>query len=128
VTAQRTILIVDDEQDLTDVLRRHLRAAGYRVEVVHDGRSALERIEHEAPDLVILEVVLPGLNGFQVCRAVRRIHDARSLPVLMLTGKYEPADRFWGLEVGASAYLTKPFEVQNLLATLAELLEEEPWR
>lgn len=113
------ILVVEDEPPLAELVSRHLASAGHEVEVVGDGRLALQTFEHRPADLVILDWMLPGLDGLEVCRRIR----AQSIaPILMLTARAEELDRVLGLEVGADDYLTKPFGIQELLARARALL------
>src|SRR5205085_4875425 len=108
-----TILVVEDERELNTLIRRHLEDDGHRVAQAHDGPSALVIADQERPDLVILDWMLPGLDGLEVSRRLRR----RSIvPILMLTARSEEVDRVLGLEVGADDYLTKPFSIRELLA------------
>jgi len=110
-----TILIVEDERELNALLRRHLEDEGHRVLQAFDGPSALTIAEQERLDLVVLDWMLPGLDGLEVSRRVRR----RSIvPILMLTARSEEVDRVLGLEVGADDYLTKPFSIRELLARI----------
>jgi DNA-binding response OmpR family regulator len=114
-----TILLVEDEHELSSLVRRHLEGEGHRVVQAFDGPSALIAAEQERPDLVILDWMLPGLDGLEVCRRVRR----RSIvPILMLTARVEEVDRVLGLEVGADDYLTKPFGIRELLARVRAIL------
>jgi len=113
------ILIVEDERELNALLRRHLEDEGHRVVQAFDGPSAVSLAEHEHPDLLILDWMLPGLDGLEVSRRVRR----RSIvPILMLTARGEEVDRVLGLEVGADDYLTKPFSIRELLARVRAIL------
>jgi len=114
-----TILIAEDERDLNNLLRRHLEDEGHRVLQALDGPSALLLARRERPDLVILDWMLPGLDGLEVCRRVRR---DSIVPILILTARSEEVDRVLGLEVGADDYLTKPFSVRELLARVRALL------
>ncbi len=107
------ILVVEDEIALQDTLTYNLRKEGYDVEAVGDGRSAVEVAHHSPLDLIILDVLLPGMDGFEVARQVRR---ELTLPILMLTARADEIDRVVGLEVGADDYLTKPFSMRELLA------------
>lgn len=116
---QGEILVVDDEPRLLAFLRSELRASGYRVSVATDGRSALRAAAARGPDLVILDVMLPDLDGFEVCRKLR---EKSSVPVLMLTARTSDADKVTGLDVGADDYLTKPFSTSELLARVRALL------
>jgi DNA-binding response OmpR family regulator len=108
-----TILVVEDERELNTLIRRHLEDEGHRVLQAFDGPSALGLGQQDRPDLVILDWMLPGLDGLEVCRRLRR---NSIVPILMLTARAEEVDRVLGLEVGADDYLTKPFSIRELLA------------
>jgi DNA-binding response OmpR family regulator len=110
-----TILIVEDERELNSLIRRHLEDEGHRVVQAFDGPTAVEVAQHEHPDLVVLDWMLPRLDGMEVCRRLRR---DSIVPILMLTARTEEVDRVLGLEVGADDYLTKPFSVRELLARI----------
>jgi two-component system, OmpR family, alkaline phosphatase synthesis response regulator PhoP len=114
------ILLVEDEPSLVLTLTDRLVAEGYRVETADDGNAALARIDAGSFDLVLLDVMLPGKNGFDVCRDLRQ--RGLSLPVLMLTARSQVIDRVVGLKLGADDYLTKPFEMIELLARVEALL------
>jgi DNA-binding response OmpR family regulator len=113
------ILVVDDEQSITDLLEYNLQRNGYRVVVAHDGHQALRLAQAERPDLVILDLMLPGLDGLEVCRALQR---RGSVPIIMLTARGEEVDRVVGLELGADDYVTKPFSVRELMARVKAVL------
>ena len=113
------ILIVEDEKEVAELVRDQLVAAGYSVAVAGDGASALGLLDRQPTDLVILDWMLPGLDGLEVCR---RIRSRSSTPILMLTARAEEVDRILGLEVGADDYLTKPFSLRELLARTRALL------
>ncbi len=113
------ILIVEDELVLRETLEYNLARLGYHVFAVGDGLEALVLVESEHPDLVLLDLMLPGLDGFEICRRLRREH---SMPVLMLTARADEIDKVVGLEVGADDYLTKPFSMRELLARVKALL------
>ncbi|HEX5417816.1 MAG TPA: response regulator transcription factor [Chloroflexota bacterium] len=113
------ILIVEDERDLSNLVRRHLEEEGHRVLQAFDGPSAVQSAAQEHPDLVVLDWMLPRLDGLEVCRRVRR---ESIVPILMLTARSEEIDRVLGLEVGADDYLTKPFSIRELLARVRALL------
>ncbi len=113
------ILIVEDEPTLVDTLDYSLRKQGYTVLTVTDGRAAIELARKERPDLVVLDIMLPGLDGFEVCRILRQ---EMSMPILMLTARTEEVDKIVGLEVGADDYLTKPFSMRELTARIKALL------
>src|SRR6185312_6049288 len=113
------ILLVEDEEQLGRLVREQFLAAGHSVQLVTTGPAAIHAMETGAPDLVILDWMLPGLDGLEVCRRIR----ARSIvPILMLTARAEEVDRVLGLEVGADDYLTKPFSMPELLARARALL------
>ncbi|MCE1254426.1 MAG: response regulator transcription factor [Anaerolineae bacterium] len=113
------ILVVDDEISLQETLAYNLKRQGYEVETVGDGPSALEAARNSKPDLLILDIMLPGMDGIEVCRILRK---ELSTPVLMLTARDDEIDRIVGLEVGADDYLTKPFSMRELLARVKALL------
>ena len=108
-----TILIVEDEPALRDTLTYNLKKDGFAVEAVGDGRAALESARSIKPDLIILDIMLPGLDGFEVARILRK---EMPTPILMLTARDDEIDRVVGLEVGADDYLTKPFSMRELMA------------
>ena len=113
------ILLVDDETLITDSLTYSLKREGFQVEAVADGNSALEAARQMEPDLIVLDLMLPDISGFEVCRRLRTFTTA---PVIMLTARSEEIDRVLGLEVGADDYLAKPFSFRELLARLNALL------
>ena len=117
--------MVEDDEDIVDVLRRTLRGEGYEVSAVGDGPGALELASSFVPDLVILDLGLPGMDGVEVCRKLRQEGD---VPVLMLTARTETGDMVEGLDSGADDYLTKPFERAELLARIRSLLRRRPPR
>jgi len=113
------ILVVDDERSITDLLEYNLRREHYRVCVAHTGPDALRLARIKQPDLIILDLMLPGLDGFDVCKVLRREGD---VPIIMLTARDEEIDRVVGLEMGADDYVTKPFSVRELLARVKNVL------
>ena len=114
-----TLLIVEDEPSLVDTLEYTLARQGYRVHTATDGLQALEVARRERPDLIVLDIMLPRLDGLEVCRILRR---EMATPILMLTARTEEVDRVIGLEVGADDYLVKPFSMRELLARIRALL------
>ena len=120
----RTIFIADDELDFVSTLRSRLEFEGYGVTTAADGKDALQRIIHEKPDLILLDIMMPTLNGYQVCRELKGNAETSSIPILMLTAKSQESDKFWGEEAGADAYVTKPFEMDELIAEIRGLLDE----
>lgn len=113
------ILVVDDERVLLDTLRYNLVKAGYQVRVAGDGVAALALARQEQPDLVILDIMLPQMDGFEVCRTLRQ---ESAVPILMLTARDEELDKVLGLELGADDYLTKPFSMRELQARVKAML------
>jgi DNA-binding response OmpR family regulator len=113
------ILVVDDDPRLAALVAEYLGEAGFRVSVVPDGRTGLERLKREPYDAVVLDLMLPGMDGLEVCRRLRATSD---VPVLMLTARGQAMDRVVGLEIGADDYLPKPFEPRELLARLRAIL------
>ena len=124
----RTILVVDDEAEMLRLLDYNLTKAGYLVIGAKSGEEALSAARKHSPDLVILDVMMPGMDGFEVCRRLRADPQTAGLLVLMLTARSEEGDRVVGLELGADDYVAKPFGVKELLARLRALLRrlEEP--
>ena len=117
--AMTAILIVEDEADLSNVIRSQLEAEGYAVYQAFDGLAALRLVEQHTPDLVILDWMLPGLDGLAVCRKIRESH---LMPIIMLTARSEEIDRVLGLEVGADDYVVKPFSTRELMARVRAML------
>ena len=116
------ILIVEDEDCLLEVLRYNFEKAGYIVEALANGNAAATRLRETVPDLILLDWVLPGLSGIELCRRLRRSPATKTLPIIMLTARSEEMDKVCGLEMGADDYMTKPFSVNELLARAAGLL------
>lgn len=113
------ILIVEDDRNLLDTLKYNLRKEGYEAVTATDGAEGLEIARREKPDLIILDIMLPKLSGFEVCRILRK---EMIIPILMLTAKDEEVDKVVGLEIGADDYMTKPFSMRELLARLGAML------
>ncbi|PYP18229.1 MAG: DNA-binding response regulator [Gemmatimonadetes bacterium] len=120
VTSTKRILVIEDNPDLAYGLRNNLEIEGYEVEVAKDGTKGLSRARAARPDLVVLDLMLPGMDGFRVLRALR--DDGIAMPVLILTARGEEADKVRGLRLGADDYVTKPFGVLELLARIEALL------
>ncbi len=116
---KQKILVVDDEEAICNLLKINLEAEGYEVSVSYDGENALKKIETVEPDLLILDIMLPKINGFDVCRKVTSTH---SIPIIMLTAKSDLVDKVLGLELGADDYVTKPFHARELTARVKALL------
>jgi len=107
------ILIVDDEKSIVDIIKFNLDKEGYRTFTAYDGYGALEQFQKESPDLVILDVMMPGMDGYEVCR---RIRESSNIPIIMVTARTEEIDTVLGLEMGADEYVTKPFSMRELMA------------
>ncbi len=121
--AYPTILVVDDEPHIIEVVRDYLKQAGYRVLTAHDGRTALTIARHEQPDLVVLDLMLPGgIDGLDVCRSLRQDPVLADVPIIMLTARIEETDRLIGLELGADDYVTKPFSPREVVARVRAVL------
>lgn len=122
-----TILVVDDEELIQELLRFNLEKEGYQVRIAGNGQETLEQIGKELPDLVVLDVMLPGMDGLEVCKQLRTMPKCLELPVIMLTAKGEEIDKILGLELGADDYLTKPFSPRELVARIkARLRRAKP--
>lgn len=118
----KTVLVVDDEADIRELVRYNLEREGYRVREAADGESALREIEESAPAMVVLDLMLPGIDGLEVLRRVRAGQTTKALPVLLLTAKGSETDRVVGLELGADDYLVKPFSPRELVARIRTIL------
>jgi len=110
------ILVVDDEAHILELVRFNLEKDGYRVVTAQDGLEALKLAREERPDLIVLDVMLPGVDGFEVCRMIQRDNETGEIPIIMLTARSEEIDKILGLEIGADDYMTKPFSPRELLA------------
>lgn len=117
------ILIVDDDPNIVISLEFLMRRAGYQVQVAHDGQAALEAIDRDPPDLVLLDIMMPRKNGFEVCEAIRVHHALDPMKILILSAKGRDTDIAKGLALGANAYMTKPFSTQELTRKVAEMLQ-----
>ncbi len=123
-----TVLLVEDERDIADLVRYHVEKAGMRFVHAADGGAALRLARADLPDVVVLDLMLPGLDGLEVCRQLRRESATRRLPVIMLTARGEEVDRVVGLELGADDYVVKPFSPRELIARIRAVLRrtQEP--
>jgi DNA-binding response OmpR family regulator len=119
-----TILVVDDEPHVVKLVKANLESSGYKVLAAEDGQQAIEMVERELPDLVILDLMLPKLDGYAVCQ---RIRDFSAVPIIMLTARSAQVDLVHGFEVGADDYLTKPFAVTELLMRVQAVLRRSKW-
>jgi twitching motility two-component system response regulator PilH len=116
------VLVVDDSPTDLRVVSTSLREKGYHVLTAVDGEEALEKAATEHPAVIVLDVVLPKKNGFQVCRQLKTAPDTKDIKILLLTGKTQQADRFWGLKQGADGYLTKPFSNEELVVQVGQMV------
>ncbi len=122
------ILIVDDSPTLCLLMTRALQRAGYEVVIASNGHEGLQKALHEHPHCVILDVVLPGLSGFGLCRQLRAMDPQRRIPIIMVSTKNTPLDRSWGLRQGADRYLPKPFTDDALVRLVEEVLQAHTGR
>jgi DNA-binding response OmpR family regulator len=120
--AQRHIIVVEDEPDLAELIALHLRRENLRVTTFADGERGLAAIERDVPDMVVLDLMLPGLDGYEICRRIRRSDRLAKVQVLMVTARGEESDVVTGLELGADDYVTKPFRPRVLVARVRNLL------
>ena len=116
------ILIVDDEQDIVELVSYNLEKEGFKTVKAFDGEAALKMVKLQKPDMIILDLMLPKMNGLDVCRAIRRNPETLSLPIIMLTAKGDEVDKIIGLENGADDYITKPFSIKELIARVRSIL------
>ncbi len=123
--AKDRILIVDDEEDILELVQYNLAKEGYQVEIAASGEEALSKIQKRAPDIVLLDLMLTGLDGLDVCRELKKDQRTDQIPIIMLTAKVEDADIVTGLELGADDYMTKPFSPRVLLARIKAILRRK---
>jgi two-component system alkaline phosphatase synthesis response regulator PhoP len=122
----KKIMIVDDERNIVTALEFLLKRSGYEVRVANDGEDALKELESFVPDLVLLDIMMPAINGYEVCQTIRQIAHLQHVKIIMLTARGRGVDVAKGLAVGADAYITKPFGNADLLAKVKELLGPSP--
>ena len=121
---RRKILVVEDDPDQLEVIRLNLQAAGFAIGTAANGTDALVKTRSIAPDLIVLDLMLPGLNGFDVCDSLRRDPATATVPIIMLTGMRSQFGRFAGMESGANDFLLKPFDPEQLVAKIEKLLNQ----
>lgn len=119
---QKRILIVDDEEHILELIRFNLEKNGYEVFVSDNGEDCIQFLKENSVDLVVLDLMLPGIDGLEVCKEIRRIDALEKLPIIMLTARSEETDRILGLELGADDYIPKPFSVRELVARIKAVL------
>jgi twitching motility two-component system response regulator PilH len=116
------VLVVDDSWTDLTLIATPLRESGYDVITAVDGEEALEKVLQERPQCVLLDVILPKTNGFQLCRRLKQMEQSRDIPIILISGKNTPLDKRWGLQQGADLYITKPFSKDELLAGVRSVL------
>jgi DNA-binding response OmpR family regulator len=121
---QRKVLVVEDDPDQLEVIRSTLKEAGFAIGTAANGIDALLKTRSVSPDLIVLDLMLPGLNGFDICESLRQDPSTASVPIIMLTGLHGQFGRFAGLEAGASEFLYKPFNPDELISKVEELLSQ----
>jgi len=117
-----TVLVVEDSPTQRQMITDLLRGSGLKVIVATDGVEAIESIQNQCPDLVVLDIVMPRMNGYEVCRRLKSDPQTQGVPVVMCSSKGEEFDRYWGMKQGADAYIAKPFEPTELVGTVKQLL------
>jgi two-component system alkaline phosphatase synthesis response regulator PhoP len=117
-----TVLVIDDEEDLIELVRYNLEKEGFHVIGAGDGESGLSKVAGEKPDVIVIDLMLPGMDGLEVCRSLRAENGTSGIPIIMLTAKASESDRIVGLELGADDYVTKPFSPRELIARIKALL------
>lgn len=118
----QTILVVEDEPDTTLVLKDRLEMEGYRVVTAVDGVAALERLKETKPALILMDVMMPRMNGYQACRKIKNEAEWSKIPIILLTAKSQESDKFWGKESGCDDYVTKPFEMDEIVEKIKKYL------
>jgi two-component system phosphate regulon response regulator PhoB len=124
--SDKVVAIVDDEEDIVNLVSHHVKREGYKVKEFHNGRDFLLFLESIVPDLVILDIMLPGIDGLEICRMLKNRSRTSSIPIIMLTAKASEADVVVGLEIGADDYIVKPFRVKSLLRRVNTKEAKEP--
>jgi two-component system alkaline phosphatase synthesis response regulator PhoP len=128
MTEKRKVLVVDDDPQIRKIIERMLLGNSYEVETASDGASALQKISENRPDLVILDIMMPGMSGIEVCREIRKVKSDPKMQVLMLSAKDSQSDRLRALEYGADDYVTKPFHVGSLGRKIEYMLKKNDQR
>jgi DNA-binding response OmpR family regulator len=120
--AGKKVLLVDDESDFVELVKERLESNGFKVVPAYDGKEALEKVDTENPDIIILDIMMPEMDGFDVCLRLKTDEAHKRIPVIMLTAKFQASDIRFAQAIGADAYITKPFEPDALLDKMRELL------
>jgi twitching motility two-component system response regulator PilH len=117
-----TILVVDDTPSTRELICDYLRKGGYQVIEAHNGKEALEKATDSKPDIVVTDVVMPEMNGFELCRSLKKNPDTQNLRIVVCTSKNQDIDRLWGMKQGADVYLTKPFTEQEIMEAVKSVV------
>ena len=125
---QKRVLVVDDEKDIVDLITYNLEKEGFATLNAYDGNTALDLAKAKKPDLVILDLMLPGIRGLDVCRFIRKNPETETIPIIMLTARSDQMDKVLGLEIGADDYITKPFNIKELIARVRAVLRRSEVR
>ncbi|NMF82061.1 MAG: response regulator [Leptolyngbya sp. LCM1.Bin17] len=118
----RKVLVVEDSLPQREMISELLRGIGLQVFVASDGMEALEQLQSQSPDMVVLDIVMPRMNGYELCRRIKADPATQNVPVVMCSSKGEEFDRYWGMKQGADAYIAKPFQPMELVGTVKQLL------
>lgn len=121
----KTVLIVDDEKDIVETLKFILESEGHNCIVAYDGEEALNLAKTKTPDLIVLDVMLPKINGYKVCRLLKFDSNYKEIPILMVTARTQEEDKIIGEETGANEYVTKPFDIETILSLVKKYLEQK---
>ncbi|MBW1740085.1 MAG: response regulator [Deltaproteobacteria bacterium] len=124
--SKETILIIEDEKDIASLIAHHMQAAGFNVIVAHDGDTAFEKMKKQLPDLILLDLMLPDVDGVEICKILKRKELTKNIPVIMVTARGEEVDRVVGLELGADDYVVKPFSTRELTLRVKRILKRLP--
>lgn len=121
----KRILLIEDEKDMVTAVKFRLEGAGYEVSVAMDGEDGLNKSKNEKPDLILLDLMLPRINGYKICRILKSDPKYSGIPIIIFTARAQESERALGKEAGADAYITKPFDAPVLLGKIKELLKQE---
>lgn len=124
MSPKKRILVIDDETNMVELIKFRMEAAGYEVIAAHDGQEGWEKIKTVKPDLVLLDIMMPKMDGYNVCKLAKLDKDLKDIPIIMLTAKGQDQDKMLALNVGADGYISKPFEGKNLLAVIEKALRK----
>ena len=125
INENKKILVIDDEQDLVEVVRFRLKANGYDVIVAYNGKDGLEKARTQNPALIILDLMLPEIDGYKICRMLKFDKKYKHIPIIIFTARAQEDDKKMGEQTGADAYVTKPFEPDKLISIINEMLEKQ---